>query len=161
LALSFDLCLRPKDLSDGIKLAEKCPDTRFILDHCGNADPKAFLKPGDSRLAKVRPDHEVEPWKRDISLLAKRPNVICKISGIIARIPREWRTDDLAPIVNHCLDEFGPDRVIFGSDWPVCLLGSKLANWVTALRQIIANRSSTEQRKLLSDNAALTYGLKV
>lgn len=128
LGLSFDLCMRPGELADGAKLVEKCPDTRFIVDHCGNADPKAFFKPGDSRLANAKPDHTADAWKRDLEKLAERSNVVCKISGIVARVPKEWSAADLAPIINQCLDTFGPQRVIFGSDWPVCLLGRRSAN---------------------------------
>ena len=160
LGLSFDLCMRPKELPDGAKLADQCPGTRFIVDHCGNADVKAFFKPSDKRLEGVKPDHDAEAWKRDIDALAAKKNVICKISGIIARVPKEWSAEDLAPVVNHCLDSFGPDRVIFGSDWPVCLLGAPLKAWVEALRQIIASRPAAEQRKLLSQNATAFYGLK-
>lgn len=159
LGLSFDLCMRPKDLSDGAKLAEKCPGTRFIVDHCGNADPKAFFKSGDSRQKDSAPDHDADAWRRDIERLAAKKNVICKISGIIARVPKQWSADDLAPIVNHCLDTFGPTRVVFGSDWPVCLNGAPLAQWVAALNQIIATRPAAEQRQLLHDNAVRLYGL--
>lgn len=159
--LSFDLCMRPKELADGVALAKKCPGTRFIVDHCGNADVKAFFKPGDPRLGDAKPDHEPAEWKRDIESLAAQKNIICKISGIIARVPKEWSAGDLAPIVNHCLDSFGPDRVIFGSDWPVCLLGAPLKEWVAALREIIAERPAEEQQKLLSENAVRFYGLKV
>jgi L-fuconolactonase len=93
--------------------------------------------------------------------LAARPNVICKISGIIARVPQPWSAEDLAPIVNHCLDAFGLERVIFGSDWPVCLTGAPLREWVAALRQIIAARPADQQRKLLHDNAVRFYGLQL
>ena len=72
---------------------------------------------------------------------------------------KEWSAADLAPIVNHCLDSFGPDRVIFGSDWPVCLLGAPLKEWTTALRQIVTNRPVDEQQKLFSANAARYYRL--
>jgi L-fuconolactonase len=161
LGLRFDLCLRPKELADGAKLAEKCPETPFIVDHCGNADPKAFFRPGDSRLSGAGPDHDADAWRRAIERLAAQPNVICKISGIVARVPRIWSADDLAPIVNHCLDAFGRDRVVFGSDWPVCLLGAPLADWVSALRQIITARPVAEQRALLHDNAVRFYGLKL
>ena len=159
VGLSFDLCMRPKELTDGAKLAEKCPDTRFILDHCGNGDVKAFFKSGDPRLKDAKPDHAADQWKRDIDLVASKKNVICKISGIVARVPKEWSADDLAPLVNHCLDAFGPERVIFGSDWPVCLLGAPLADWVKALRQIIATRPAAEQQALLSGNAKSFYRL--
>jgi L-fuconolactonase len=153
--------MRPNELSDGAKLAAQCAETRFIVDHCGNADPKSFIKAGDSRLTDAKLDHTADAWRRDMERLAARPNVICKISGIVARVPKQWSADDLAPIVNHCLDAFGPSRVIFGSDWPVCLNGAPLARWVAALRQIIASRPADEQRRLLRDNAVRFYGLNV
>jgi predicted TIM-barrel fold metal-dependent hydrolase len=159
LGLSFDLCMRPKELADGAKLAALCPATRFIVDHCGNADPKAFFKSGDSRLKDDPPDHDADAWRRDIERLAAQKNVICKISGIVARVPKEWSADDLASIVNHCLDTFGQERVIFGSDWPVCLKGAPLADWVAALRTMIASRPLDEQRALLSENAIRLYRL--
>lgn len=163
--LSFDLCMRPGELADGAKLAELCPDTRFILDHCGNADPKAWiaLREKGKSPDELRPDHAIDSWKRDLEKVAAQPNVICKISGIIARVPDkakiDWSADDLAPIINHCLDAFGPDRVIFGSDWPVCLLGAPLAQWVSALKQIVAKRPLAERKKLFSENAKRFYGL--
>ena len=159
--LSFDLCLRPTELADGAKLAQQCPATRFIVDHCGNADPMAFAKPGDPRLPKSQVGHRADQWRRDIDRLAAQKNVICKISGIVARVPQEWSAADLAPIVNHCLDAFGPTRVIFGSDWPVCLNGAPLKAWVLALRGIISSRPPAEQRQLLWDNAAKFYSLQV
>ena len=147
LGMSFDLCMPPARLEDGANLVDRCPGTRFILDHCGNADPN-------------RSAEELEPWRRDIAELAKRDRVICKISGIVARAPKHtWTADDLAPIVNHCLDVFGPDRVIFASDWPVCTRAATLRQWVEALKQIISNRPEPEQRKLLHDNAVRFYGL--
>lgn len=161
LDLSFDLCLRPTELEDAVTLARQCPDTRLILDHCGNADPKAFLRPGDPRRAGVRPDHDADAWRRQIERLADCPNVGCKLSGIVARVPRPWSAEDLAPIVHHCLDAFGPQRVLFGSDWPVCLLGASLAEWVAALRQIVADRPAETQRRLLYDNAVRWYRLAV
>jgi predicted TIM-barrel fold metal-dependent hydrolase len=155
---SYDFCMRPGELADGAKLAQQCPETRFIVDHCGNADPKAFRKStGDA--ASVKPDHDVDSWKRDMSALAKHKNVMCKISGIVVRAPQGWDANDLAPIVNFCLDEFGPDRVLFGSDWPVCLATATLRQWVEALQQIISNRPAADQRKLLHDNAVRFYGL--
>jgi L-fuconolactonase len=138
-------------------LADKCPETRLILDHCGNADPKAWLTA--ARRGDQKADHEVGAWKKEIEEIAKRKNTLCKISGIIARVTKEWSAEDLAPIVNHCLDSFGPDRVIFGSDWPVCLLGAPLKAWTDALRQIVASRPTGEQEKLFSGNAKKHYRL--
>jgi predicted TIM-barrel fold metal-dependent hydrolase len=133
-----------------------CPETRFIVDHCGNPDPKSFnpkLAPNAAR------DHAADQWKKDIEAFAQHDNVICKISGIIARLPSGGTAADLAPIVDHCLDTFGPDRVVFGSDWPVCLLGGTLQSWVEMLRQIVSSRTADEQRKLWSQNALRHYNL--
>ena len=130
LNLSFDVCLRVDELIDAVALVDQCPETLFIVDHCGNADPQAFLP--ESRRSG-RPSHDPDTWRRTMDTLAQRPHVVCKISGIVARAPRpHWDPDDLAPIVNHCLDAFGPQRVVFGSDWPVCRVRAELADWVRA-----------------------------
>lgn len=158
IGMSFDLCLRPGELGDGKRLVELCPDTRFILDHCGNADVNAF-RPPSARGAQP-PSHDPDQWRRAIEGLAGRPNIICKISGIVARAPAgDWSAELLAPVINHCLDAFGPDRVVFGGDWPVCLRGASYRRWVEALREIIQERSTEQQRKLLHDNAAKFYGV--
>lgn len=158
LGFSFDLCLRPGELSDAVKLVAQCPGTRFVVDHCGNAD--AYIV-ADINVPSSEPaPHTRQQWMDDMQALANHPNVICKISGIIARmLPGQWSAATLAPTVNHCLDAFGPDRVVFGGDWPVCTLGASYREWATALREIIAVRSETEQRKLLHDNAERFYAL--
>jgi predicted TIM-barrel fold metal-dependent hydrolase len=144
MGMSFDLCMRPAELPDAARLIDECSGTRFILDHCGNAELK---------------NHE--QWKKDIAGLAKRKNVVGKVSGIVARAsPGKWKPDDLAPVIRHTLAVFGPDRVMFGGDWPVCLLGATYAQWVKALKEIVADRKVSEQRKLFHDNAAKFYGLK-
>ncbi|HAY82539.1 MAG TPA: amidohydrolase [Planctomycetaceae bacterium] len=153
--MSFDLCMRPMELDDGWKLAKQCPDTRFIVDHCGNADPKAFLKQDSDK----EPWHTVDAWKRSVDRLAGLDNVTMKISGIIARAPEGWSAEHLAPIIDFCLLQFGPDRVVFGGDWPVCLLGGPYAQWVGALKEVIASRPLADQRKLLSGNAERLYRL--
>ena len=155
--LSYDLCMRPTELSDAAKLVDKCPDTRFILDHCGNADPAAFLPAGAKGVLKPR--HNPDQWKRDILALAQRENVICKISGIVAGANENWDADLLAPPINFCLDSFGPKRVVFGGDWPVCKIRASYAQWVEALLAIISDRPLEEQKALLHDNAAREYGL--
>ncbi len=158
LGKRFDLCMRAPELGDALKLTELCPGTRFVLDHCGNPDLKAFRPP---RPGEERPRHTADDWKRAIAALAKRPNVIGKISGIAASLPPGGEAGDLAPVVNHCLDAFGPDRVVFGGDWPVCLLGASYPQWVAMLRQIIASRPVAQQRKLWSANALRHYALTV
>lgn len=153
---SFDLCMRAPELMDGAKLAAECPGTRFVLDHCGNPDLKCF-RPG--RAGEAAPAHTADAWKRSIQALALRPNVICKISGVAAGLQPDGEAQDLAPAVNHCLDAFGPDHVVFGGDWPVCLLGASYQKWVRLLRQIVASRPHKHQRQLWSGNAIHWYGL--
>lgn len=143
--LMFDICIRASELRDAAKLIDSCPDTSFILDHCGNADVRA----------KDRTE-----WRKDIADVAKRKHVVCKVSGIVASTKGEpWTPDDLAPILNHVLDVFGPDRVLFGGDWPVCTLGATYRQWVEALRTVVRDRSETDQRKLFHDNAMRVYRL--
>lgn len=157
LNLSFDLVVPPGLIAEAAKVVERCGDTRFILDHCGNADPLAFNSDLDWGR---KPQHDAEAWKRDIETLAGKPNVICKISGIIARVPKGRATAGvLSPIVNHCLDTFGPQRVIFAGDWPVCTRGAPLRVWVNLLREIVQKRSSEDQRKLFWSNAHSFYDL--
>ncbi len=147
--LLFDLCLRPNELEDGVKLTHQCPDTRFVLDHCGNPNIHAAL---DS------PEHI--GWKRGIAELAEQPNIVCKISGIIAQLkPGEDASSLLAPFVNTCVQSFGHDRVMFASDWPVCTLGASLRTWVETLQAIVADWNEADKRKLFHDNASHVYGL--
>lgn len=151
--LMYDLCMRPAELADAEQLISQVPETHFVLDHCGNADVTAF------RADVERPTHDPAQWKRDIEQIAKHANVTCKISGIIARAPAGWQPADLAAVINHCLDCFGPQRVVFGSDWPVCRLGASLLDWVSALHVVIADRPEAEQRSLWADNAQRIYRL--
>jgi len=157
LNMSFDLLVPPRLIGQAAKLVERCGDTRFILDHCGNADPLAF----DRTLDWGRePQHDADHWKQDIETLARPTNVICKISGIIARVPKgKVNTEVLAPIVTHCLDKFGPDRVVFGSDWPVCTREATLHVWTNLLREIVQKRPSEEKNKFFWSNAHRFYGL--
>jgi len=153
LGLTYDICMRPNELADGIELVDRCPGTRFIVDHCGNADPAivAGTGAGDS--------HGRDQWMGDMEAFAQRPHVTCKISGIVARVSDPWSANDLAPTINHCLDVFDSERVIAASDWPVCTLGASLADWFTALRSIVSSRSEADQRRLLHDNAIELFGL--
>ncbi|MEJ5342997.1 MAG: amidohydrolase family protein [Thermogutta sp.] len=156
--MRFDICIPPDWLADAVEIVDACPETRFVLDHCGNADPQQFGRWGKERGEEAV--RYVERWKRGIDTLAARQNVVCKISGIIARVkPNDWGPEDLAPIVNHCLAAFGPDRVMFAGDWPVCTKGASLREWILALHQIVADRPLEERRKLFHDNAVRFYQL--
>jgi len=156
LGMRFDICIAAEELADAVKLVDACPGTRFILDHCGNADVKRFMASRSEPAAQ----QYVANWRRHIEELARRKNVVCKISGIVASAPPEhWTADDLAPIVRHCMESFGPDRVMFGGDWPVCTRAATFRQWVAALWAIVRDRPEAANRKLFADNALGFYGL--
>jgi predicted TIM-barrel fold metal-dependent hydrolase len=146
IGLSWDICIRPADLPDAVKLVGECPNTRFILDHCGNAP--------------IHDEKKLETWKTDIAKVAGHKNVVGKVSGIAASAKKGMPlVDQLAPAVKHTLEVFGPDRVMWASDWPVCTLGASLADWLAAAKEIVKDRPAAEQRKLFHDNAVKFYGL--
>ncbi len=147
LGKSFDLCVRPGEVVDAAKLVGQCPKTRFILDHCGNMSVTST----DLALRKK--------WEKGMQELAQKPNVICKVSGIIVTANKDWKPEDLAQNINFTLDTFGEDRVIFAGDWPVCTLKATFAQWVNALKQIVKDRPVSFQKKLFHDNAAKFYGI--
>lgn len=146
--LSFDLCVKNPELGNVAILLDSCPDTRFILDHCGNPDLK---------------EKDQSAWKRGLDAVARRSNVVCKVSGFLASAPGrgQWNMDQVAPIINHTLEAFGPDRVMFAGDWPVVLLAASYAEWLGAVRQVVGNRPALDQKKLFHDNAIRHYRLKI
>jgi len=147
LGLSFDLCMRPDEILDGVKLVDMCPKTRFVVDHCGNMSVQ-------STDAMVR-----QSWMKGMQEMAQREQVVCKISGIVVTAKENWQPEDLAENVNFCLETFGEDRAYFAGDWPVCTLRASLSEWIVALKTIVSDRSVEFQRKLFHDNAVKFYGL--
>ena len=143
--LSFDICVLARQLPIAIDLASKCPGTQFVLDHCG--------------VPRVK-EREMDPWRAHIAEIAKAQNVCCKISGLVAYAdPQKWRTEDLRSFVEHVIATFGWDRVLFGSDWPVCTLSAGFAQWVKALQAITAAAGELNLKKLFHDNAIRVYRL--
>ena len=160
--LLFDICIRPAEIQDAVELCRQNPETVFMLDHCGNADP--YVVNGQSNKDISHPDstffHTRESWQEGVQQMGRLENVYCKISGIISRTETGWDAETLAPTVNACLDSFGEDRVVFGGDWPVCNLGASLSEWVAALREIVKNRPETLQKKLFYTNAERLYKIE-
>ena len=160
--LLFDICIRPAEIKDAVELCRQNPETIFMLDHCGNADP--YIVNGQRNRDTSHPDstyfHTREYWQEGVQHLGRLENVYCKISGIISRAETGWNAETLAPTVNACLDFFGEDRVVFGGDWPVCTLGASLSEWVATLRQIVNNRPKILQKKLFHTNAERLYKLE-
>lgn len=146
IGLSWDICSRPADLGDAAKLVSECPDTRFILDHCGNAP--------------ILDAKKLDQWKKDIAKVAEHKNVVGKVSGIIVQVKKgDWTVDQLAPAVKHTIEVFGWDRVMWAGDWPVCTLGAPLKDWLAAAKEIVKDKPEEQQRKLFHDNAVKFYGL--
>lgn len=143
-SLTFDLCVLAKQIPVAIELVRACPGVQFIFDHCGVPDVKG---------------QALDPWREHVSQLAREPNVIaCKISGLVAYADA---TKDLAaqvnPFVDHAVACFGHDRVMFGSDWPVCLLSCPLATWVSVIDGLTSSWSEADRVKLFSANAKRVY----
>ena len=142
--LNFDICVKSHELEIAHKLVQAAPEVQFVLDHCGN--PKIG-------------DGEWESWARPIEAIAANPNVVCKVSGILANVKGNWTVDQLRPYVEYIIDQFGWDRVVWGSDHPVVTLFGDLTRWVEATREIIKDCSMDEQEKLLFRNAERVYRL--
>ena len=161
LGLSFDLLINPGSFPMVSELVEECPDTRFILNHCGSANPADFFPEGKKapRESGDRADRR-EKWLKGMELIAQRENIICKISGIVDNVgDYPLVPADLAPIIDHCYESFGPDRLIFAGDWPVCLRNMSLARWIDSVKAVVAGWPLEDQRKLFHDNAASFYGV--
>ena len=142
--LTFDICVLARQLDIGRALAAKCPDVQFVLDHCGVPD----IAGGD-----------FAAWRDGITRIAELPNVAAKISGVIAYGGPDWTAATLRPYVEHIIESFGWDRVVWGSDHPVCTLTANLTRWVDTTRELISGASATEQARLFHANAERIYHL--
>lgn len=142
---TFDICMFPRQQPLARALADSAPDVTFILDHCGVPD----IRSGD-----------FDGWKRGISELSARPNLMAKISGVVAYADSEsWGADTLRPYVEHVINCFGWDRVVWGSDWPVCTPGGGLLAWVSATHAILSGCSDDEREALFWRNAERIWKL--
>jgi L-fuconolactonase len=140
---SFDLCITHDQLGEAIALVEQCPDTQFVLDHCGKPAIRAAAR---------------DPWQHELARLAGRENVCCKISGLLTEADlAHWREDDLVPYVAHTVDCFGIDRVLYGSDWPVLTLAGDYASWFDFTAHFTESWSDHERRRFYAENAARVY----
>lgn len=143
--LPFDLCVFERQLPLAESLARACPEVQFVIDHCGVPD----VQGGDFK-----------SWSAGMKQLARVDNVACKISGIMAYCKEgQANTETVRPYVEHCIESFGWERVVWGSDWPVVKMTSSIQNWVAATREILATEDVGNQAKLLHRNAKTIYRL--
>ena len=143
--LSYDLLLFPRHLPVAINVVKQFPNQRFVLDHIA----KPFIKDGI-----------LEPWESDIRRLAAFANVWCKVSGMATEAAwKAWRQDDYAPYLDVVFDCFGAERIMFGSDWPVCTLAGSYSEVVGIVETYIAPFSADEQAAVMGGNAVDFYQL--
>jgi len=145
-SLTYDLLILQHQLPAAIKFVDRHPNQPMVLDH--------LAKP-------LIASHEIEPWRAQILELARRPHVSCKLSGMVTEANfHNWTIEDLQPYVETALEAFGPDRLLFGSDWPVCTVASSYKRWLDVVKQCTAGLTSDEQDKILGENAQKFYGLE-
>jgi len=143
--LSFDLCIFHHQLKNTIAYVRACPDVFFIMDHIAKPGIKAGL---------------MEPWKTEMRELASLPNVVCKLSGVTTEADHDhWTPAQLRPYIDHVIDVFGFERLMYGGDWPVSELAGPYTAWLDVLDNITASCSDGERRKLFRENAQTFYRL--
>ena len=140
--LSFELCAKHDQLPAAIELVKATPEVRHAVNHCGGPNIK---------------DDEFEPWATHMHKLATFENVHCKVSGIVTTASENWTPDELKPYIRHLVEVFGYNRLMFGSDWPVCTLAAEYQKWFEVLLSIIDDASAAEKNLLFYQNALEFY----
>jgi L-fuconolactonase len=149
LGLTYDLLLYPQQLPAAVELVASLPEQPFVLDH--------LAKP---RIAAWTARSDMASWRRDIEALARHKNVCCKLSGLVTETAwGQWRPADFKPYLDIALMAFGPDRLMFGSDWPVCLLSGDYAEVAGIIRDLCGQLSPDEQAAIWGGTARRFYGL--
>jgi L-fuconolactonase len=144
--LTYDILIFPKQLPAAIELAHRFPEQPFVLDHIA----KPLIK-----------DHTLAPWKEEIRELATAPNVSCKISGMVTEAdPIGWKADDFRPYLETVFEVFGAERLMFGSDWPVCLLAASYEQVYRLVEDFARPLAGEAVAGLFGGNAARFYGVK-
>ena len=144
--LTYDILVYARQLPAAFALARALPDQPFVVDHLAKPEIRA---------------KRLEPWRSDIRRLAALPHVHCKLSGLVTEAAWDrWTPADLQPYLEVALDAFGPDRVMIGSDWPVCLLAGDYPGVLGVVRQFIGSLSDDEQAAVLGGSAARFYGIE-
>jgi len=143
--LTYDILIYEKHLPATIKFVDRHPNQIFVLDH--------IAKP---RIAEKL----LEPWRSNLFELAKRENVYCKLSGMVTEADwQNWGAADLRPYADAALEAFGPARLMFGSDWPVCLLATSYKKWFATVQDFLSELSAVEQNLVFGEVAAKVYSL--
>ena len=143
--LTYDLLLFPRHLPVAVELVRQFPSQKFVLDHIAKPPIK---------------DGGLSPWRDDLRELAEFGNVHCKVSGMVTEAAwGRWRSEDFHPYLDIVLDCFGPGRLMFGSDWPVCTLSGSYPEVVQIVERYLRRFPGEVQEKILGGNATAFYGL--
>ncbi|MFF7987803.1 amidohydrolase family protein [Streptomyces sp. NPDC007901] len=143
--LRYDVLVRDHQLDQAIRLAERFPDLPQVLDHAGKPD-----------IAR----RDIAGWERRVRQLAAHPQVVCKVSGLITEADHtHWTTADIRPVWDVLLSSFGPDRLMFGSDWPVANLAGGWNRWAATVEELLTGWSDGDVHALLAGTAGAFYGL--
>jgi len=143
--LHFEICIYHHQLGAIVDLVRRLPNVTFMLDHIAKPPIRAGT---------------IEPWRTRIAELAAVPNVMCKLSGLATEADHDnWQPADLRPYIDHVVDSFGFDRLIFGSDWPVLTMAGSLPQWVAVLDEALSGASEDELRYFWVENAEAFYRL--
>lgn len=145
--LVFDALVKPRHLPRLLRVVDRHPDLAFVLDHCG----KPSLANGEIA------SWQIENWQSDIARLAERPNIVCKLSGLVTEAKPDWQTADLRRAVDHICACFSPQRMLWGSDWPVVNLAGGYAKWLAAAKSLLAGLSPDETASVFGGTAARIY----
>jgi L-fucono-1,5-lactonase len=145
LGLAYDLLICERQLPEAIHFVDQHPDQIFVLDHLA----KPLVK-----------ENRLDPWRQNIKELARRENVYCKVSGLVTEADFEaWTEAQLQPYFETALEAFGAERLMFGTDWPVCLVACPYRRWYDIVCRFAASLSSEEEMSLFGRAAARAYGL--
>lgn len=144
--LVYDILIYARHLPNTIRFVDRHPEQPFVLDH--------IAKP------TIRAARFDDDWAAHLRELARREHVVCKVSGIVTEVrDPEWSIELIRPYWEVVLEAFGPGRLLFGTDWPVCLLRTDYATWTQIVRQLIASLSPAEQAQIMGENARRVYRL--
>jgi len=143
--LSYDLLVHTRHLQYVPQVAERCPDLNLVIDH--------LAKPPIAR-------NEFKDWSEALKSVARIPNIHCKLSGLVTEANwSSWQTNDLRPYVDHAFELFGADRMMFGSDYPVCLLASSYDRVLASFQELLGGLSDSDRDKIFGQNATRFYRL--
>lgn len=142
---SYDILVKHYQLGAVLKFVAKFPNQRFIIDHIAKPDIAS---------------HNISGWEKNMRAIAKHQNVLCKLSGMVTEADfKNWKYDDIIPYIDVVLESFGTSRLVYGSDWPVCLAAASYEKQLDVVKKAIEKLSANEKKQILGENAVRFYKL--